>query len=86
MTETRITPQTNRINDADVCVIPDHIVKAGNSKMSEYVAVVNVPALFTCPADAPCRQFCYACKGNYNLFQVRQAPLQSFMCQLLRSI
>ena len=68
MTETRITPQTNRINDADVCVIPDHIVKAGNSKMSEYVAVVNVPALFTCPADAPCRQFCYACKGNYNTF------------------
>lgn len=55
----------NRINEAEVMQIPQKIVKAGNSKVSEYVAVVNMPAGFTCPADAPCKAGCYALKGRY---------------------
>ena len=55
----------NRINEAEVMQIPQKIVKAGNSKVSEYVAVVNMPAGFTCPADAPCKTGCYALKGRY---------------------
>lgn len=55
----------NRINDPAVMQRPVKIVKAGNSKVSEFVAVVNMPAGFTCPADAPCKKGCYALKGNY---------------------
>lgn len=55
----------NRINESVVMEIPQKIVKAGNSKVSEYVAVVNMPAGFTCPADAPCKNGCYALKGRY---------------------
>lgn len=55
----------NRINEAEVMQIPQKIVKAGNSKVSEYVAVVNMPAGFTCPSDAPCKAGCYALKGRY---------------------
>lgn len=55
----------NRINEPEVQQIPAHIVKAGNSKVSAYAAVVNMPAGFTCPADALCKKGCYALKGNY---------------------
>lgn len=61
---------TNRINDPEVMQRPAHIVKAGNSKVSEYVAVVNMPAGFTCPADAPCKSGCYALKGRYSFSNV----------------
>lgn len=60
----------NRINEAEVMQIPQKIVKAGNSKVSEYVAVVNMPAGFTCPADAPCKSGCYALKGRYSFDNV----------------
>ncbi|MCZ2394938.1 MAG: hypothetical protein LC100_00170 [Chitinophagales bacterium] len=60
----------NRINEAEVMQIPQKIVKAGNSKVSEYVAVVNMPAGFTCPADAPCKAGCYALKGRYSFNNV----------------
>ena len=55
----------NRINEAEVMQIPSKIIKAGNSKVSEYVAVANMPAGFTCPADALCKTGCYALKGRY---------------------
>lgn len=60
----------NRINEAEVMQIPQKIVKAGNSKVSEYVAVVNMPAGFTCPSDAPCKSGCYALKGRYSFNNV----------------
>ena len=60
----------NRINEAEVMQIPQRLIKAGNSKVSEYVAVVNMPAGFTCPADAPCKTGCYALKGRYSFNNV----------------
>ena len=55
----------NRINEPEVSQKPNKIVKPGNSKVSEFVAVVNMVAGFTCPADAACRNGCYALKGRY---------------------
>lgn len=79
----------NRINDPEVAQRPARIVKAGNSKVSEFVAVVNMPAGFTCPADAPCKKGCYALRGHYlydnininswrNLYFYNQNPAEFF--------
>lgn len=34
---------------------------------------VNLPAVVTCRQDAPCRRLCYACKGNFQFRNVRNA-------------
>lgn len=68
----------NRLNEDAVSIRPKRIIKAGNSKVSEYVAVVNMPPHFTCPADAPCRKDCYACKGRYCFNNVNLPQWQNF--------
>ena len=77
----KITPETNRINDPAVIAEPEYLIKPGNSKMSEYVGVINMPAGFTCPGDAPCNnpRNCYALKGNYRTF-ASTATLRAWQC------
>lgn len=35
------------------------------SKLGIGIGTVNLPAIETCRADAPCKKGCYACKGNF---------------------
>ena len=36
-----------------------------NSKLGAKIPALNLPALKTCRAGAPCRKGCYALKGNW---------------------
>ena len=44
-----------------------------NSKLGAQIPALNLPALKTCRADAPCRQGCYALKGNFLFENVRKS-------------
>lgn len=44
-----------------------------NSKLGDKIPSLNLPALLTCRADAPCRKGCYACKGNWLFPKVKQS-------------
>ena len=68
----------NRINDADIQQFPERILKEGNSKVSKYVAVVNMPALYTCPAGAPCKKQCYAAKSWFLSDDVNRGYWRNF--------
>ena len=41
------------------------------SKLGVGIGTVNLPAIITCRADAPCRKGCYACKGNFTYSNVK---------------
>ena len=36
-----------------------------NSKLGDKIPSLNLPAILTCRADAPCKKECYAVKGNF---------------------
>ena len=40
-------------------------ISISNSKLGDKIPSLNLPALKTCRADAPCRKGCYALKGNW---------------------
>ena len=43
------------------------------SKLGIGIGTVNLPAVMTCRADAPCRKGCYACKGNFMYSNVKSS-------------
>lgn len=52
------------------------------SKLGVAIPCINLPALITCKADAPCRKGCYACKGNFTTKCVKtglENNLQAFI-------
>lgn len=52
------------------------------SKLGIGIGTVNLPAITTCRADAPCRKGCYACKGNFVYSNVKtslQKNLDAFV-------
>lgn len=57
--------QGETLANPDMLRHPNFLVQEGNSKCTKYCATVNMPALISCPADAPCRKGCYATSGNY---------------------
>lgn len=44
-----------------------------NSKLGTKIPALNLPALKTCRADAPCRKGCYALKGNWLYANVKNS-------------
>lgn len=44
-----------------------------NSKLGAKIPALNLPALKTCRADAPCRKGCYALKGNWLYANVKNS-------------
>lgn len=68
----------NRFLEEAIAIRPVCVVKEGNSKVTKYSAVVNVPAIYTCPNDAPCKPDCYATKGTYNYDNVNLGQWQNF--------
>lgn len=48
-----------------------------NTKLSGEIPSINLPAIQTCRADAPCRKYCYACKGNFTYSNVRKSLLNN---------
>ena len=56
-------------------------VTQSNQKLGT-ICAVNVPAIKTCRADAPCKKLCYANKGNFRYTQVMNCyenNLQTFL-------
>lgn len=51
-----------------------------NTKLSGSIPSVNLPAIQTCRHDAPCKKYCYACKGNFTYTKVRQSLLNNLAC------
>ena len=51
-------------------------VTFNNSKLGRAIASVNMPVIITCRPDAPCKDGCYAKRGNW-LFQNVKNSLQS---------
>ena len=49
-----------------------------NSKLGGYIPSVNLPAVLTCRADAPCKKGCYACKGNWLYKNVKESLQNNF--------
>lgn len=52
------------------------------SKLGIGIGTINLPAVSTCRADAPCRKGCYACKGNFTYKTVKsglQKNLDAFI-------
>ena len=48
-----------------------------NSKLSGQIPSVNLPAIKTCRADAPCKHLCYATKGNFKYPNVEKSHLEN---------
>ena len=42
-----------------------------NSKLGMAIPSINLPAIKTCRENAPCKKYCYACKGNFNFPSVK---------------
>lgn len=40
-------------------------ISISNSKLGDKIPSLNLPAVKTCRADAPCKKGCYACKGTW---------------------
>jgi hypothetical protein len=57
-------------------------ISNGVSKLGISIGTINLPAVATCRADAPCRKGCYACKGNFTYKTVKsglQKNLDAFI-------
>jgi hypothetical protein len=54
-------------------------VTNGNSKLSASIPSINLPAGITCRANAPCRQGCYAKKGNFMYKNIRDCYMQNYL-------
>jgi hypothetical protein len=48
------------------------------SKLGIGIGTVNLPAISTCRADAPCHKGCYACKGCQQFAKVQAAYYRNF--------
>lgn len=58
------------------------IITTTNSKLGHQIPSINMPAIKTCRADAPCKSICYANKGNYRYTKIQeglQARLDLFI-------
>lgn len=49
------------------------IISKTNTKLSGQIPSVNLPAIETCRADAPCKHLCYARKGNFTFPNVKES-------------
>ena len=49
-----------------------------NSKLGQAIPSINLPAGVTCRPDAPCRKYCYACKGNFQFPSVRASMVNNY--------
>ena len=49
-----------------------------NSKLGQAIPNINLPAGTTCRPDAPCRKYCYACKGNFQFPSVRASMTNNY--------
>lgn len=43
------------------------------SKLGYAICTVNLPAISTCREDAPCKKYCYACRGNFMFKNVKNS-------------
>lgn len=48
-------------------------ISTQNSKLGQMIPTINLPAITTCRADAPCRKGCYACKGRFRFSTVQKS-------------
>lgn len=44
-----------------------------NSKLSGQIPSVNLPAVYTCRSNAPCKHLCYATRGNFTFPNVQKS-------------
>lgn len=40
-------------------------ISLSNSKLGDKIPSLNLPPILTCRADAPCKKYCYATRGNW---------------------
>ena len=48
-------------------------ISTQNSKLGAMIPSINLPAITTCRANAPCRKGCYACKGRFLYSNVQKS-------------
>lgn len=48
-------------------------ISTKNSKLGQMIPTINLPAITTCRANAPCRKGCYACKGRFRFSTVQKS-------------
>jgi hypothetical protein len=51
-----------------------------NSKLSGQIPSINLPAVKTCRANAPCSHLCYATKGNFLYPKVKESHIYNLAC------
>lgn len=56
-----------------------------NSKLGQAIPSINLPAGLTCRPDAPCRKYCYACKGNFLFPSVKASLTNNYNAFLFNS-
>ena len=55
-------------------------ISTTNSKLSGEIPSINLPAIKTCRADAPCKHLCYATKGNFTFPNVKESHIHNLAC------
>ena len=53
-------------------------ISNGNGKTGAGVYTLSFPVEMTCRPDAPCRKYCYACKGNQQYASVKGAYYRNY--------
>ena len=51
-------------------------ISTQNRKLGMTIPSINLPAITTCRANAPCKKGCYACKGTF-LYSTVQKSMQN---------
>lgn len=51
-----------------------------NSKLSGAIPSINLPAVKTCRANAPCKHLCYATRGNFTFPKVKESHIYNLAC------
>jgi hypothetical protein len=53
-------------------------IATNNGKLGSQICGISLPPIMTCRQDAPCKKFCYACKGHQQFSSVLGTYMKNF--------